>query len=175
MNEQPPSGPTDHSRADSAAVERKQRLLGIRAELDLEVPAESEIATPSEQIASAIVGQEGGELNEFIKGLVDRRKQRKHQLEIIHDFFQNPVEFGVDIDSVPSGTTLEEIQTRKKELSYRIDLLRSVLEALEGELDMFIHAERSALKSAGDGSHPGAPARASINPDSRAPQPDEKR
>jgi phosphoglycerol transferase MdoB-like AlkP superfamily enzyme len=30
----------------------------------------------------------------------------KHQLEIIHDFFQNPVEFGVDIDSVPSGTTL---------------------------------------------------------------------
>jgi len=174
MNEQPPSGPIDHSGADSAALERKQRLLGIRAEVADHPTADVETA-PSEQIASAIVGQEGGELNEFIKGLVDRRRQRKHQLEIIHDFFENPVEFGVDIDSVPSGTTLEEIQTRKKELTYRIDLLRSVLEALQGELDMFIHAERSALKTASDGSHPDAPARASINPDPRAPQPDEKR
>jgi hypothetical protein len=174
MNEQPPSVATDHSGADSAAIERKQRLLGIRAELAEQGTSESEMA-PSEQVASAIVGQEGSELNEFIKGLVERRKQRKHQLEIIHEFFQNPVEFGVDIDSVPSGTTLEEIRMRKKELTYRIDLLRSVLEALQGELDMFIHAERSALKSAGDGSLADATPRSSIDPESRAPPSDEKR
>jgi len=173
MKDQPPSGRDDHSGADSAALERKQRLLGIRAELAHEAPKDHDVV-PAEQIADALVGQEGGELNEFIKGLVDRRRQRKHQLEIIHEFFQNPVEFGVDIDSVPSGTTLEEIQTRKKELKYRIDLLRSVLEALQGELDMFIHAERSALKSEGNGSHSDAPERAS-NEGPRAPQSDEKR
>jgi hypothetical protein len=93
---------------------------------------------------------QGGELNDFIRQLVDRREQRRHQLEIIQDFFENPVEFGIEADVIPSGTPLEEIRERKKELRYRIDLLRSVLEALEGEHKLLTHAEMSALRPQSD-------------------------
>jgi hypothetical protein len=93
---------------------------------------------------------QGGELNDFIRTLVDRREQRRHQLEIIRDFFENPVAFGVQADVIPSGTPLEEIRERKKELRYRIDLLRSVLDALEGEHKLLTHAEMSALRPQND-------------------------
>ena len=105
---------------------------------------------PQAGVPGAAAGGQGEELNDVIKQLVDRRSQRRHQLEIIQDFFENPVEFGIEADVIPSGTPLEEIRERKKELRYRIDLLRSVLDALEGEHKLLTHAEMSALKPHSD-------------------------
>jgi hypothetical protein len=118
---------------------RQHRLLEIRGAVQAEAPA----SAPASPLPGAT---QGGELNDFIKQLVDKRQQRRHQLEIIQDFFENPVEFGIEADVIPSGTPLEEIRERKKELRYRIDLLRSVLEALEGEHKLLTHAEMSALR-----------------------------
>jgi hypothetical protein len=130
---------------------RQHRLLEIREGLPdrgaAPVPA---TAPPASGAAAAGDSSQGGELNDFIRQLVDRREQRRHQLGIIQDFFENPVEFGVEADVVPSGTPLEEIRERKKELRYRIDLLRSVLEALEGEHKLLTHAEMSALRPQSD-------------------------
>jgi hypothetical protein len=79
---------------------------------------------------------EGEYLNTFIKDIVGKKKQRKKQLEIIHDFFINPASYGVDMELIPSSTKQLEIDDRKKDLQYRIDLLRSVLTAMEGEMQM---------------------------------------
>jgi hypothetical protein len=79
---------------------------------------------------------EGDDINKFIKDIVERKKERKKQLEIIHHFFENPAAYGIDTDLIPSSTTREEVESRKKELQHKIDLLRSVLKALEGEMQM---------------------------------------
>ena len=121
---------------------RQRRLLELR-----EAPP---VPAPKVEAPAVPAGGEGRELNDFIKELVNRREQRRHQLEIIQDFFENPVEFGIQADEIPSGTPLEEIRERKKELRYRIDLLRSVLEALEGEHKLLTHAEMSALRPHSD-------------------------
>ena len=137
----PPENPS--SRA------RQHRLLEIRENLPARTAAK--VATPAGSVEGAAKpSSQGGELNDFIRQLVDRREQRRHQLEIIQDFFENPVEFGIEADVIPSGTPLEEIRERKKELRYRIDLLRSVLEALEGEHKLLTHAEMSALRPQSD-------------------------
>jgi hypothetical protein len=118
-------------------------------------------------------GDEGEEVNAFLKGLVDKKRARHHQLQIIQDFFENPVDFGVEIDYIPSGTPLSEIKTRKKELRYRIKLLHSVLDSFQGELAMLEQAERSALSpSAGDDEQPsGARTREDIRPGPRGGEP----
>jgi hypothetical protein len=131
--------------AEDAARARKHRLLEIR-----ETQTRALAPLPAPAVPPVAAAGQGEELNNFIKQLVDRRSQRRHQLEIIQDFFENPVEFGIEADVIPSGTPLEEIRERKKELRYRIDLLRSVLEALEGEHKLLTHAEMSALKPHSD-------------------------
>jgi hypothetical protein len=137
--------------AAASSRARQHRLLEIREGLPGQAHASAPTAAPP-AAGSGAGGEssQGGELNDFIKQLVDRREQRRHQLGIIQEFFENPVEFGIEADVVPSGTPLEEIRERKKELRYRIDLLRSVLEALEGEHKLLTHAEMSALRPQSD-------------------------
>ena len=137
--------------ADASSRARQHRLLEIRENLPARAARQGGLPTPAPGAdPGTATGNEGSELNDFIKQLVDRREQRRHQLEIIQDFFENPVEFGIEADVIPSGTPLEEIRERKKELRYRIDLLRSVLEALEGEHKLLTHAEMSALRPQSD-------------------------
>jgi hypothetical protein len=137
--------------ASASSRARQHRLLEIREGLQAPTTAPAPATPPpAGGEAGGSETSQGGELNAFIKQLVDRREQRRHQLGIIQDFFENPVEFGIEADVVPSGTPLEEIRERKKELRYRIDLLRSVLEALEGEHKLLTHAEMSALRPQSD-------------------------
>jgi hypothetical protein len=117
-------------------------------------------AAPAASAATAEDGEaktQGQEINEFLQQLIEKRKSRHYQLQMIQDFFENPVEFGVEVDYIPSGTSLVEIRSRQKDLRYRITLLRTVLEAFEGELEMLNQAELSALMPAEEGSAgPGA-------------------
>ena len=137
--------------ANASARARQHRLLEIREDLQTRTPAKAVALGPGGGAeGEAKASSEGGELNDFIRQLVDRREQRRHQLGIIQDFFENPVEFGIEADVIPSGTPLQEIRERKKELRYRIDLLRSVLEALEAEHKLLTHAEISALRPQSD-------------------------
>ncbi len=139
--------------------QRKRRLLALKSQVDQAAPVEepeSLNGAGAEEVngSAAADGEqdEGAELNDFLKNLVDRRKQRRHQLQIIQDFFENPVAFGIHTDVIPNGTPLGEIEDRKRELQYRIDLLKSVLEAFEGEMSMLKQAEMSALSPGGGSS-----------------------
>jgi len=129
--------------ADSVKqVDRKARLNEIKAELK----ADNDNSVMPAPDPNPPAKQEGQELNEFIKNLVEKKKQRQHQLQIIQNFFENPLEFGINTDIIPTSTTREEILERKQELQYRIDLLKSLLAALEGEMQFLILAEQSDEK-----------------------------
>ena len=92
---------------------RKNRLL----ELKEEQQRESHVDTAAD---AAIEGEnEGEDINNFIKEVVERKKARKQQLEIVHDFFENPAAYGVDTDIIPSSTTEGEVDERKKELQHK--------------------------------------------------------
>jgi hypothetical protein len=137
--------------ANASARARQHRLLEIRENLPVRATAKGVAQAPEGgPEGEAKATSQGGQLNDLIRQLVDRREQRRHQLGIIQDFFENPVEFGIEADVIPSGTPLQEIRERKKELRYRIDLLRSVLEALEAEHKLLTHAEISALRPQSD-------------------------
>src|SRR4029453_16715371 len=93
--------------ANASSRARQHRLLEIRENLQARTPATAVVPVPgSAADGEAKAGSQGGELNDFIRQLVDRREQRRHQLEIIQDFFENPVEFGIEADVIPSGTPL---------------------------------------------------------------------
>lgn len=115
--------------------DRKKRLYELKESSQKKSAEEAAQAGP-EVFADKSGSTEGDDINKFLKEIVDRKKERKKQLEIIHDFFENPAAYGVDTDLIPSSTTPEEIEGRKKELQHKIDLLRSVLKALEGEMQM---------------------------------------
>jgi len=115
--------------------DRKKRLYALK-EASQKKSAEEVAQAGPEVFADKSGSTEGDNINKFIKEIVERKKERKKQLEIIHDFFENPAAYGVDTDLIPSSTTPEEIDGRKKELQHKIDLLRSVLKALEGEMQM---------------------------------------
>ena len=131
--------------------DRKKRLYALK-EASQKMSAEEVAQAGPEVFTDKSGSTEGDNINKFIKEIVERKKERKKQLEIIHDFFENPAEYGVDTDLIPSSTTPEEIDGRKKELQHKIDLLRSVLKALEGEMQMLCQ-----MKQPDDKEHSSAP------------------
>ncbi len=82
------------------------------------------------------------DLQNFVQGLLDKKRQRKYQLELIQQFFDDPTTFGIDAELIPHITNHEELATQRQYLEYRITLLRSILEVLEGELKLLTQAEQ---------------------------------
>ena len=122
--------------------DRKKRLYALKEERQsVGQSASTDLVTTD--IAVATGATEGDDINKFLKDIVQRKKQRKKQLEIIHDFFENPAAYGIDTDLIPSSTTTAEVDERKKDLTHKIDLLRSVLKALEGEMQMLCQMKQA--------------------------------
>jgi hypothetical protein len=121
---------------------RKNRLYALKKEAQ-ENSRRGAAKAGIDAFANSAESTEGDDINKFLKDIVTRKKERKKQLEIIHDFFENPAAYGVDTDLIPSSTTPEEIEQRKKELQHKIDLLRSVLKALEVEMQMLTQMKQA--------------------------------
>ncbi|HHZ87568.1 MAG TPA: hypothetical protein EYN73_01770 [Chromatiaceae bacterium] len=118
----------------STSQQRLERLHELKREHETQ---------QTDQDTDEETGFQGEELNAFIKELVEKKKQRKHQLDLIQEFFENPDDYGVQVDIIPSSSSHKEIDQRKAELEYRVNLLRSVLTALEGELELLGVAKNS--------------------------------
>lgn len=121
---------------------RQKRLYALKKEAQKNSRKDAAKAG-IDAFAKSTESTEGDDINKFLKDIVTRKKERKKQLEIIHDFFENPAAYGVDTDLIPSSTTPEEIKERKKELQHKIDLLRSVLKALEVEMQMLTQMKQA--------------------------------
>ena len=115
--------------------DRKKRLQALKEAQHHAAPADDAGNNP-DGVVKTLNKTEGDHLNSFLKEVLEQKEARKKQLEIVQDFFENPASYGVDMEIIPSSTTKLEIEDRKRDLKHKIDLLRSVLKALEGEMAM---------------------------------------
>jgi len=119
----------------AGAGDRKQRLQSLKEQFAKDMPA-------GVGESGAAGGPGGGartqaaELSGFLQSMGGRKQTRQHQLQLIKEFFDNPLAFGAEANIIPTSTTAAEIEQRKKEVGYRIDLIKSVLAVLEGEMEM---------------------------------------
>lgn len=118
--------------------DRKKRLYELR---DAHQRQAADGEAGNGPLGEGASGTEGDKINRFLKEIVERKKQRKQQLDIIQDFFENPAAYGVDTSFIPSSTTQGEIDERKDDLQHKLDLLRSVLKALEGEMELLTQVD----------------------------------
>ncbi len=121
-------------------------------EVDGRGEGDFEGAFPSGEPGPGAGATDGDELNAFIRKLAETKKRREYQLSIIRDFFEDPLKFGVQGKSIPIGSSKVELERRRRELEYRRDLLKAVLEATEGELEFLdkVEAEDSQSDKAPD-------------------------
>ena len=121
--------------AEPAPGDRRQRLQSLKEQFAKDMPAGIG-ESPSRGAAAGDARTQAAELNAFLKSMGGRKQMRQHQLQLIKEFFDNPLAFGAEANIIPTSTTTAEIEQRKKEVNYRIDLLKSVLAVLEGEMEM---------------------------------------
>lgn len=137
------------NRASAAATvteTRRSRLSELREERQQAHDPEpagtaGAIGTPVPDTPMTVDEVQQRELLEFLRGMVERDRKRRYQLELIKGFLDDPVAFGLQTDVVPTSSTQAEIARRKKDLEYRVRLLESMLEIYKGELELLGMAE----------------------------------
>jgi hypothetical protein len=90
------------------------------------------------QKATGEGGKKSRELN--LWDLHAKREERRKQLQLLQEFLRNPSVIDLKDDVIPTSSSRAEIEQRKKELQYRIDILKALLEVTEGELELLSRA-----------------------------------
>lgn len=111
------------------AEKRRKNLLKMRDEFPEKPSAEEEI--------------QGAEMLTFVKTLKEQKEKRTKQFSIIKELYENPLTFDLDKQVIPTTSTVEEISARKKELQYRVDILKSILEVADAEMQILIQVLQS--------------------------------
>jgi hypothetical protein len=114
----------------------RQRLSELKETLQGDTP------NKESWFPGTTTANEGTNLNQFLASLVGRKTRKKHQLQQIKEFFENPLKYGVDIHDSDTSSTDKEINQRKIDLQYRINLLKALLDAAESELHFLEQAKR---------------------------------
>jgi hypothetical protein len=105
---------------------RRDKLKQIRDELP-------ETSSTNEDI-------QGAEMITFAKTLKEQKERRTKQFAIIKELFEDPLTFDLDKQVIPTSSSREEIVARQKELQYRIDILKSILEVADAEMQILVQA-----------------------------------
>lgn len=108
---------------------RRDKLKQIRDELP-------ETSSTNEDI-------QGAEMITFAKTLKEQKERRTKQFAIIKELFEDPLTFDLDKQVIPTSSSREEIVARQKELQYRIDILKSILEVADAEMQILVQALQS--------------------------------
>jgi hypothetical protein len=95
---------------------------------------------------------EGAEMLGFVKTLKEQKDKRTKQYKIIKDLFDDPLTFDLDKEVIPTASTIDEISARQKDLQYRIDIMTSILEIAEAEMQMLSQAMQSKIENPDDSS-----------------------
>jgi len=83
---------------------------------------------------------QGAEMITFAKTLKEQKDRRTKQFAIIKELFENPLTFDLDKQVIPTSSSREEIVARQSELQYRIDILKSILEVADAEMQILVQA-----------------------------------
>lgn len=122
------------------SAQARKKLSALRENIKEDAP-------PKESWFPGATGaDEGTNLNQFLASLVGRKTRKKHQLQKIKEFFENPQLYGVDIHDTDTSSSDEEIEQRKRDLRYRISLLSTLLDAAKTELNFLDQAKENKKK-----------------------------
>jgi hypothetical protein len=83
---------------------------------------------------------QGAEMITFAKTLKEQKDRRTKQFAIIKELFEDPLTFDLDKQVIPTSSSREEIVARQSELQYRIDILKSILEVADAEMQILVQA-----------------------------------
>jgi hypothetical protein len=83
---------------------------------------------------------QGAEMITFAKTLKEQKERRTKQFAIIKELFEDPLTFDLDKQVIPTSSSREEIVARQSELQYRIDILKSILEVADAEMQILVQA-----------------------------------
>ena len=83
---------------------------------------------------------QGAEMITFAKTLKEQKERRTKQFAIIKELFEDPLTFDLDKQVIPTSSNREEIVARQSELQYRIDILKSILEVADAEMQILMQA-----------------------------------
>ena len=83
---------------------------------------------------------QGAEMLTFARTLKEQKERRTKQFTIIKELFEDPLTFDMDKQIIPTSSSREEIIARQKELQYRIDILKSILEVADAEMQILVQA-----------------------------------
>jgi len=89
---------------------------------------------------------QGAEILAYAKTFKEQKDKRKKQFSIIKGLFEDPLTFDLDKQVIPTSSSSEEITSRQKELQYRIDILKAILEIAEAEMQLLSQAMQSKTK-----------------------------
>lgn len=103
---------------------------------------------PQQAARSTVSAAEAEEVNSdpgrgplfLLRELQEQGDDRKQKLLLLQEFFSSPTFFDLRREVVPTSSSPEEILQRRGELEYRIDLLKALLEVMEGELALLLRA-----------------------------------
>ena len=83
---------------------------------------------------------QGAEMITFAGTLKEQKDRRTKQFAIIKELFEDPLTFDLDKQVIPTSSSREEIVARQSELQYRIDILKSILEVADAEMQILVQA-----------------------------------
>ena len=86
---------------------------------------------------------QGAEMITFAGTLKEQKDRRTKQFAIIKELFEDPLTFDLDKQVIPTSSSREEIVARQSELQYRIDILKSILEVADAEMQILVQALQS--------------------------------
>ena len=99
----------------------------------------------------SIFGNKDEDLQQVVQTFVQRKKKRKHQLSIIKSFFEDPLRFVLRNELAPSSSSVEQIEERQRTLQHRMELLKTLVEMAESEMQLLCQAEAGLTKYESEG------------------------
>jgi hypothetical protein len=149
-----PEAETAEQRAEQLALLRAQlaaqyreEMLALRRELP---PSDGELAHPGQRSGTKrwLDDQAEAEVTQFVKSLSEKKEKKKYQLSLIKEYLADPSRFGAQSDVIPTSTSLEEFAERKRDLIFRINLMKMLLALAEEEFELLLRAEAYARAEA---------------------------
>ena len=76
------------------------------------------------------------------------KKRKEKQLRLLRDFFIRPEIVQMQNDSIPTSSSTDEIEQRKRDLHYRLNLIKALLAVTESELQLLSERKKPGKDTA---------------------------
>jgi hypothetical protein len=127
------------------AAHYREQLLALRSERaavrEHDDDADDLVAPDSKRWLDA---EEAADVRSLFREAREKAEQRKYQLSLFKKYLVDPSRLLPDGNGIPSSTTLDEFEERKRDLEFRVSLLKALLAMAEEEYALLLQGEAYA-------------------------------